>query len=71
MTLNELITSTGVKKEHLLKVAKIPRNRFYKAIKTPYLFTMDELERIAFHLRIDKDIIIKVAINEQTARPHN
>lgn len=71
MTLNDLIISTGVKKEHLLKVAKIPRNKFYKALKKPHLLSLAEQERIAQHLRIDKQLIIDIIINDKTARPHN
>jgi hypothetical protein len=72
MTLNDLIVSTGVKKEHLVKVSKISRNKFFKCLHKPHLFRIEELERIAIVLKVDKQVIIDIALTDgQTSRPHH
>jgi len=65
MTFSELITSTGIKKEHLIKVTKIPRNRFYQSMHKPHLLSLDEIERIALAIRIDKQVLIDLSLMQK------
>jgi len=61
--LRELIKSTGLKNEYIIKRTNIPRNKFYMALKAPSLLSMDELDRLSFALQIEKKILI-VLIND-------
>jgi len=58
--LRELIKSTGLKNEYIIKRTNIPRNKFYMALKAPSLLSMDELDRLSFALQIEKKILIKL-----------
>lgn len=60
ITLNDLIKSTGLKKEYIIKRTLIPRNKFYKALNDPTIFTMDEITRLAELLKYDKNRIIEI-----------
>lgn len=58
MTLSELIKSKGVKKEHIIKVTKIPRNRFYCNLNKPVKFRTEEIEAIAKTINVNSQTII-------------
>lgn len=58
--LRDLIKSTGLKNEYIIKRTNIPRNKFYMALKAPSLLSMDELDRLSFALQIEKKILIKL-----------
>ena len=58
--LKELIKSTGLKNEHIVKRTGIPRNKFYHAMKAPKLLSLDELDRLSFALQIEKKVLIKL-----------
>jgi predicted transcriptional regulator len=58
--LREIIKSTGLKNEYIIKRTNIPRNKFYMALKAPSLLSMDELDRLSFALQIEKKILIKL-----------
>ena len=60
MTLDELIKSKGVKKEYLIKQSEIPRNRFFKLLKKPVKFRVDELEKIASVLGVSNQTVIDI-----------
>lgn len=58
--LKELIKSTGLKNEYVIKRSNISRNKFYMALKVPKLLSMDEIDRLSFVLQIDKKALINL-----------
>lgn len=58
--LKELIKSTGLKNEYIIKRSNISRNKFYMALKAPSLLSMDEIDRLSFALQIDKKALINL-----------
>jgi len=58
--LKELIKSTGLKNEYVIKRSNISRNKFYMALKAPSLLSMDEIDRLSFTLQIDKKALINL-----------
>lgn len=60
MTLSELIIAKGLKKEHIITVTGIPRNRFYCNLKKPVKFRVDELEKIASALGVSNQTVIDI-----------
>jgi len=58
--LKELIKSTGLKNEYIIRRSNIPRNKFYMALKAPSLLSMDEIDRLSFALQIDKKALINL-----------
>ncbi len=58
MTLSELILAKGIKKEHIVKVTGIARNRFYCNLKKPVKFRPDEIEKIAQAINVSSQTLI-------------
>jgi len=58
--LKELIKSTGLKNEYIIRRSNIPRNKSYMALKAPSLLSMDEIDRLSFALQIDKKALINL-----------
>lgn len=53
----ELIESTGLKKEHIIKTSGVSRNKFYFALKAPAILSDRDIERLSNVLRTDKEIL--------------
>lgn len=70
-SLAELIHTTGLKKEYLINRSKINRNKFYKAIKNPSILSIDEIDRLAMAMRVEKTLIINIINDPKTSGLNN
>jgi hypothetical protein len=53
--LKEYIEQSGMKKDFILKEAKIHRNKFYYSLKYPTLLSEKERERLSAVMKIELD----------------
>lgn len=71
-TLRQLIGTSGFKKEYLINRSQINRSKFYKALRNPSILNLDEVDRLAMAMRLErKELLEIINAKQKTPGPDN